>query len=83
MLEGMDRLPLILQIVLLIPLVFGATLFFCAPEIIANWIYSRRDDLRREAAQQAELDRKIAIAEAAAAARARGETFVPPADYDR
>ena len=83
MLEGMNSLPLILQIVLMIPVVVGFTLFVCAPEIIANWIGSKRDELRRERAQQAELDRKIAIAEAASVARARGETFVPPADYDR
>lgn len=32
---------------------------------------------------QAEIARKCAIADQAIAARARGETFVPPADYDR
>lgn len=32
---------------------------------------------------QAELERKCAIADAAIAARARGESFTPPADYDR
>ena len=32
---------------------------------------------------QAELARKCAIADAAIAARARGEPFTPPADYDR
>lgn len=79
----MSSLPLILQIILAIPTLVGFTLVVCAPEIIADWIGSKRDDLRRERAQQAELDRKIAIAEAAAAARARGEAFVPPADYDR
>ncbi|HEX8126283.1 MAG TPA: hypothetical protein VF548_11935 [Allosphingosinicella sp.] len=79
----MNGLPLILQIVLAIPILVGATFFLCAPELVGNWIAVKRDDLRRERAQQSELDRKIAIAEAAAAARARGEAFVPPADYDR
>ena len=32
---------------------------------------------------EAELDRKTAIADAAIAARARGESYTPPADYDR
>jgi len=32
---------------------------------------------------QAEIERKVRIAEEAQAARARGETYVPPADYDR
>ena len=32
---------------------------------------------------QAEIDRKCAIADQAIAARLRGETYVPPADYHR
>ena len=32
---------------------------------------------------QAEIDRKCAIADQAIAARARGETYIPPSDYDR
>jgi len=32
---------------------------------------------------QKELERKWAIADAAIEARKRGETFIPPADYDR
>ena len=81
--EGMSSLPLILQILLMIPVVVAATFFLSGPEMIGAWIEWKRDDLKRERAQQAELDRKIAIAEAAAAARARGETFVPPSDYAR
>ena len=34
-------------------------------------------------AADSELTRKCAIADAAIAARARGEPFTPPADYDR
>jgi hypothetical protein len=79
----MNSLPLILQIVLVIPILVVATFVLGAPELLGNWIAWKRDELRREQAQQAELDRKIAIAEAAGAARARGERFVPPADYDR
>lgn len=54
-----------------------------APELLAGLISDRQYELERELRRQAELDRKTAIAEAAIAARARGETFVPPADYDR
>lgn len=32
---------------------------------------------------QAEISRKVRIAEEAQAARRRGETYIPPADYDR
>ena len=46
---------------------------------------ARRHERRKEEADrvQAEIDRKCAIADQAIAARARGETFVPPPDYDR
>lgn len=57
--------------------------FVAAPELLAGLISERRDQFEARLRQQAELDRKTAIAEAAIAARARGETFVPPADYDR
>ena len=57
--------------------------FFAAPELLAGLIWERQDQFERKLRQQAELDRKTAIAEAAIAARARGEAFVPPADYDR
>lgn len=57
--------------------------FFAAPELLAGLVSERRDRFEARLRQQAELDRKTAIAEAAIAARARGETFVPPADYDR
>ena len=79
----MNSLPLTLQIVLVVPILVVATFVLGAPELFGNWIAWKRDEMQREAAQQAELDRKIAIAEAASAARARGERFVPPADYDR
>lgn len=55
----------------------------CAPQLLASLGESRVDAFERDLRQRAELDRKIAIAEAAAAARARGEPFVPPEDYDR
>ncbi|HEV2596726.1 hypothetical protein [Sphingopyxis sp.] len=40
-----------------------------------------REPAEEEAAQQERLARKIEIAEQAAAASARGEAFVPPADW--
>ena len=43
---------------------------------------SRKRDADR-AKVQSELDRKTAIADAAIAARARGESYTPPANYDR
>jgi hypothetical protein len=54
-----------------------------APELLAGWASDRRDRFLKEAACQAEIERKLAIAEAAIAARRRGETYVPPSDYDR
>ena len=56
----------------------------CAlPQLLAGWAGERRDRYVKEVAQQNEIARKVAIAEAAIEARKRGETFVPPADYDR
>ena len=57
--------------------------FLAAPELLASLVSERQSQFERDLRRQAELDRKTAIAEAAIAARARGETFVPPADYDR
>ncbi len=79
----MSSLPLILQILLAAPILFGLVLVVTAPEMIGGWLSWKRDEVERERAQQAELERKLAIAEAAIVARNRGETFVPPADYDR
>ncbi|MEA3041157.1 MAG: hypothetical protein QOC65_646 [Sphingomonadales bacterium] len=54
-----------------------------APYLFAGFIQGKNEEHQRRLLQEAELDRKVAIAEAAIAARARGETFVPPRDYDR
>ena len=43
----------------------------------------RIDRQRKRDLIQFELDRKTMIADAAIAARARGESYTPPADYDR
>ena len=46
---------------------------------------ARRHERRSAEADrvQAEIERKVRIAGEAQAARRRGETYVPPADYDR
>lgn len=49
--------------------------------ILADLRRQSRERAEEEAAQQERLARKVAIAEQAAAARARGEVFVPPADW--
>ena len=49
-----------------------------APQLLAGWASDRRDRVLKEAACQAEIERQLAIA-----ARQRGETYVPPSDYDR
>jgi hypothetical protein len=49
----------------------------------AAWASTKCENSERAARQQSEIERKLAIAEAARASRARGETFIPPADYDR
>ena len=61
----------------------GFLLVVSAPAILGGMIASRVEDEREAMLRQAELERKLAIADAAAAARGRGEAFVPPADYDR
>ena len=79
----MSELPVIVQLLLALPLLIGWVLIASAPQLLGSWAEAKRDDHERQMAQQAELERKLAIAEAAIAARARGEPFVPPADYDR
>jgi len=74
-----DLLQLLFVFTLLIAI--GAVLG--APYILAGYVHDKREEHQRRQLQQAELERKLAIAEAAIAARARGETFVPPRDYDR
>jgi hypothetical protein len=67
-------------------LVFGLVILFvlqCWPQILASIFEGRQEQAEKQWLQQQELARKNAIADAAIAARARGEKFVPPADYDR
>lgn len=66
-----------------IVMIAGFILVASAPALLAGMVATRVEDEREAMLQEAELERKLAIADAAAAARARGETFVPPADYDR
>ena len=79
----MNSLPVFLQALAAIAVLIGYVLVVNAPGILAGRLQAKHDDFEREMAQQAEIERKLAIAEAAIAARQRGETFVPPADYDR
>ncbi|MEA3016603.1 MAG: hypothetical protein QOI38_1325 [Sphingomonadales bacterium] len=64
-------------------LVVAVLSLFAAPYLLAGIVHDRNEEHQRRLLQEAELDRKLAIAEAAIAARARGESFVPPRDYDR
>ena len=72
----------LLQILVLI----GAFLVFGAIACLPNWLGIAASNAlrnREEMLQQAEIMRKVRIAEEAQAARRRGETFIPPADYNR
>jgi len=73
----------LLQILVLI----GAFLVFGAIACLPNWLGIAASNALRnseqEMLQQAEIMRKVRIAEEAQAARRRGETFIPPADYNR
>ena len=79
----MNGLPDLVQLLVAAPFLLAFMAIACAPELLAGWAHGKREEAQRRIAQQAELDRKLAIADAAIAARARGERFVPPADYDR
>lgn len=50
---------------------------------VASVLADRSERKRKRDRVVSELDRKFAIADAAIAVRARGESFTPPADYDR
>jgi hypothetical protein len=54
-----------------------------APTLLLYWAGDRRDKFEQDIIRQSEIQRKVAIAEAAIEARKRGETFVPPDDYAR
>jgi hypothetical protein len=78
---------ILLQLILIgIPLMF-VVVILNDPSSIVQIFWDVRDRRARQSAQadrvQAEIERKCAIAEEAQAARRRGETYVPPADYDR
>ena len=79
----MSSLSDFLSLLVAVPVVLAIVAIHAAPQLLAGWAAERRDEARRRAAQEAELDRKIAIGQAAIAARSRGESFTPPADYDR
>jgi hypothetical protein len=79
----MDSIFGFFQLLGVLGLVFVMGAVVSAPYWLAGFASSKRDEWERQLLQQAELDRKIAIAEAGMAARARGEAFVPPPDYGR
>ena len=79
----MDGASLFIQAIAVVAVLIGFVMFVNAPSILSGMIEAKRDQAELERHQQAEIARKLAIAEAANAARQRGETFVPPADYDR
>jgi hypothetical protein len=56
---------------------------FASPMLLAGWADDRRYKFEQELICQSEIERKVAIAEAAIEARKRGEKFVPPDDYAR
>lgn len=79
----MNNLPDVLQLLVGAIVMIGFVLVVNAPQFLAEWAHDKQRQAERDAIQQGEIERKLAIAEAAIAARARGETFVPPADYAR
>ena len=79
-----------LQLFLMILLAVPFMLFWMIADDPHNLYRLLNDGARRHARRsaeadrvQAEIERKVRIAEEAQAARRRGETYVPPADYDR
>jgi Tfp pilus assembly protein PilN len=79
----MNNLPDVLQLLVGAIVMIGVALVLNGPQFLAEWAHDKQRQAERAATQQAEIERKLAIAEAAIAARGRGETFVPPADYAR
>jgi hypothetical protein len=55
----------------------------CLPNWLGRLAGRSLGDAQESLIRQTEIERKVMIAEEARAARARGETYVPPADYDR
>ncbi|MEO5772909.1 MAG: hypothetical protein ABIQ32_02155 [Sphingomicrobium sp.] len=76
----LDLIKIVAALFAVLIMVFVAE---CWPQILAELFVVRKAALEEDDLQQEEIARKTTIADAAIAARARGEKFVPPADYDR
>ena len=76
-------LPPVIELILVLLFFGGGSILLAWPLLLAGWADGRRAKFERDLIVQAEIARKVAIAEAANEARKRGEKFVPPADYDR
>ena len=79
----MSSLSGLIELIAVCGAFIAVALVYGAPMMFAQWAGDRRQKLEDDIVRQAEIARKVAIAEAAAEARRRGEPFVPPADYDR
>lgn len=62
---------------------FGFGVIACLPNWLGRAAGRSMGSAEAEILVQAEIERKVRIAEEARAARLRGETYVPPADYAR
>ena len=79
----MSDLPSLIQLIAATAVFIAIGAVCAAPMILSNWASDRQQKFEDDLIAQAEIARKVAIAEAAIAARKRGERFVPPDDYDR
>ena len=79
----MNDLPNLIQLIAATAFLIAIGAVCAAPMILSGWATDRRQKFEDDLIAQSEIARKVAIAEAAIEARKRGETFVPPADYDR
>ena len=79
----MNDLSSLIQLIAAPAVVIAIGAVCAAPMILSGWATDRRQKFENDLIAQSEIARKVAIAEAAIDARKRGETFVPPHDYDR
>ena len=72
-----------LELIVSVGLFIAVGAVFAAPRLLVDWAEDRQYKFEQDLIRQSEIQRKVAIAEAAIEARKRGETFVPPDDYAR
>ena len=73
----------LLELIVTVAMFIAVGAVCAAPRLLVGWVEDRRSKFEQDAIRQSEIQRKVAIAEAAIEARKRGETFVPPVDYAR